>query len=237
MRSNMARNGLMGTEFRGVHGVPDDACAIYLRTCGTEIETPNYPVFQIFLREPGTKPLNAKQIRKALDDGDVRVEAPDPKINNYDGNYGSIDLGWDQRFIRYKGGRLTPKCPAADFFEPCSSNGEVPIEAGRFYLGATVKIFVGPGHLGWLIGKSDPRKTLVHMNATGVNPNTYSMQTMEIYGKQNNTINRGEPACELLLFELTSPAPINLKGTYGGGKHYNEQPDGPVPSGIHTWNV
>lgn len=90
--------------------------------------------------------------------------------------------------------------------------------------------------MGLLIGVSDPKKTLVHMNAPIVQPYTYSEQTMEIYAKQNTTINRGEPSCKLILYELTQPVPKGLKGTYGG-KYYNQQPDGPVASGIHMWNV
>ncbi len=235
MRSSMARNGLMGTEFRGVHGVPQDVHPVHLRTHATTVETPNYPISQVFLFERGTRPLTAQQIRKTLDNGEIWVDVKHPRINDY-GTHGTISLPWGKKFTKYKGGKLTRKYDAADFFEPCSSNGEVRLDGGNFYLGSTVNMHIGKNYLGWLFGISDPRKRLVHMNAPGVHPRTKSAQTMEIYAKIDGMISVDEYACELWVYKLTQPSPKGLQGTYSDGEHYNAQDkDGPVTSGAHKW--
>ena len=71
MRSNVARNGLLGIEWEKVHDMPPNTIPILLKTCGTVIETPSYSFSQLFLREWGTKRLTVDEIKAALDRHDV----------------------------------------------------------------------------------------------------------------------------------------------------------------------
>lgn len=130
----------------------------------------------------------------------------------------------NEAWIISKGEKCT--IPAADTWS---------LEPGQFALGSTVeKVRIPADLVGQLNGKSSWARLglIVHTTAGFIDPGFEGNITLELanLGSRTIYIPVGVPICQLVFFQMTSPA-LRPYGSEGLGSHYQGQA-GPTPSAL-----
>ena len=178
--------------------------------------------------------LSDRDIRAAVDKGDLIIEPYDPALVQPS----SVDVRMDRFFRVFNNSKYThidPKQQQDDL----TSLGEVPenepfvLHPGEFVLGATLEKFTLPAHLaGRLEGKSSLGRLglLTHSTAGFIDPGFSGHITLELSNVANLPITLwpGMKVGQLALFCMSSPAEIPYGSGTIGSKYQGQR--GPTPS-------
>ena len=178
--------------------------------------------------------LSDRDIRAAVDKGDLIIEPYDPALVQPS----SVDVRMDRFFRVFNNSKYThidPKQQQDDL----TSLVEVPenepfvLHPGEFVLGATLEKFTLPAHLaGRLEGKSSLGRLglLTHSTAGFIDPGFSGHITLELSNVANLPITLwpGMKVGQLALFCMSSPAEIPYGSGTIGSKYQGQR--GPTPS-------
>ncbi len=178
--------------------------------------------------------LSDRDIRAALDQGDLNIDPYDPAMVQPS----SIDVRLDRLFRVFNNSRYThidPKLPQEELTTLVEVDGDEPfiLHPGEFVLGATLESFTIPAHLaGRLEGKSSLGRLglLTHSTAGFIDPGFCGHITLELSNTANLPIALYPEmkVGQLALFKMTSPAEAPYGSGALGSKYQGQR--GPTPS-------
>ncbi len=181
--------------------------------------------------------LSDRDIRKAIDSGDLGIDPYDPELVQPS----SIDVRMDRYFRVFNNSKYTHIDPKQDQNELTSlvevEEGDAfVLHPGEFVLASTLEKFTLPAHLaGRLEGKSSLGRLglLTHSTAGFIDPGFSGHITLELSNVANLPITLWPDmkVGQLALFMMSSPAEI----PYGSGKLGSKYQDqrGPTASKAH----
>jgi dCTP deaminase len=178
--------------------------------------------------------LSDRDIRAAIDGGDIGIRPYDPK----DLQPSSVDLHLDRSFRVFRNNRypyIDVRAPQPDLTELLTVADDEPfvLHPGEFVLGSTLELCTLPDDLaGRLEGKSSLGRLglLTHSTAGFIDPGFSGHITLELSNVANLPITLwpGMKIGQLCLLRLTSPAEFPYGSAQAGSKYQGQR--GPTPS-------
>lgn len=178
--------------------------------------------------------LSDRDLRKALEDGQLNVDPLDPAMVQP----ASIDIRLDRYFRVFDNSRYThidPQLRQDELTSLVEKDGEEPfvLHPGEFALASTFETVSLPDHLaGRLEGKSSLGRLglLTHSTAGFIDPGFTGHITLELSNVSNLPITLwpGMKIGQLCLFQLATAAEFPYGSTEIGSRYQNQR--GPTPS-------
>ncbi len=181
--------------------------------------------------------LSDRDIRKAIDSGDLGIDPYDPELVQPS----SIDVRMDRYFRVFNNSKYTHIDPKQNQDELTSlvevEDGDAfVLHPGEFVLASTLEKFTLPAHLaGRLEGKSSLGRLglLTHSTAGFIDPGFSGYITLELSNVANLPITLwpGMKVGQLALFQMSSPAETPYGSGKLGSKYQGQR--GPTASKAH----
>ncbi|KQB83310.1 dCTP deaminase [Corynebacterium oculi] len=176
--------------------------------------------------------LSDRDIRRAIDEGDLGIEPYDSALVQPS----SVDVRLDKFFRVFNNSKYThidPKLEMEDLTSCVEVDEGFVLHPGEFVLGATLEKFTLPTHLaGRLEGKSSLGRLglLTHSTAGFIDPGFSGHITLELSNVANLPIvlYPGMKVGQLALFAMSSPAEVPYGASSLGSKYQGQR--GPTPS-------